>query len=357
MKNIYLSLISGFLFTACSLDRVPYDALSTATFPKTEADVEMLAVGCYDGYANQDYTIYNDVFSDNGYCAINTNWAVFANGTATHAVPGINWYDYTLITRCNNFLHQVTTKEIHFNDPKRLEVLKNEVRFLRAWRYYMMVTAYGDIPLITEVVPSLEDAKLPATPEADVVKFILDELNDITKDGALDVSPKQKGRITRGAALALKVRLCLFYKKYDEVIDAANEIKSLGVYNLYQEGEVPYSELFKEANEDNCEIILAVKKVMNDYKNQTIIEFCNVIDGGWSAFVPIQSLIDAYEMKDGLTIEEAQAIGKYNPEHPYKDRDPRFYATILYSGADWMDNKGRKRIYNTLDRNINDDLC
>ena len=72
MKNIYLSLISGFLFTACSLDRVPYDALSTATFPKTEADVEMLAVGCYDGYANQDYTIYNDVFSDNGYCAINT---------------------------------------------------------------------------------------------------------------------------------------------------------------------------------------------------------------------------------------------------------------------------------------------
>jgi len=98
MKNIYLSLISGFLFTACSLDRVPYDALSTATFPKTEADVEMLAVGCYDGYANQDYTIYNDVFSDNGYCAINTNWAVFANGTATHAVPGINWYDYTLIT-------------------------------------------------------------------------------------------------------------------------------------------------------------------------------------------------------------------------------------------------------------------
>ncbi|MFK2250968.1 hypothetical protein ACIXNM_03205 [Bacteroides fragilis] len=76
MRNIYLSLISGLLFTACSLDRVPYDALSTATFPKTEADVEMLAVGCYDDYANQDYTIYNDVFSDNGYCAINTNWAV-----------------------------------------------------------------------------------------------------------------------------------------------------------------------------------------------------------------------------------------------------------------------------------------
>ena len=234
-----------------------------------------------------------------------------------------------------------------------MEVLKNEVRFLRAWRYYMMVTAYGDIPLITEVVPSLEDAKVPATPEDKVVEFILNELNDITKEGALDVTPKKKGEITRGAALALKVRLCLFYKKYDEVIAAANEIQRLGVYDLYKDGEVPYAELFKEANEDNCEIILAVKKVMNDYKNQTIIEFCNVIDGGWSAFVPIQSLVDAYEMNNGLTIEEAKANGEYNPEHPYKNRDPRFYATILYSGADWMNTKGEKRIYNTLDRNIN----
>lgn len=353
MKKIYLSLISGLLFTACSLDRSPHDALSTVTFPKTEADVEMLAVGCYDGFANQDYTVYNDVFSDNGYCAINTNWAVFANGTATHAVPGINWFDYSLITRCNTFLHQVNTKQIPFSDPHRLEVLKNEVRFLRAWRYYMMVTAYGDIPLITNVVPTLEDAKVPATPEADVVKFIQDELKDLTTPGALDVTPKQKGRITLGAALALKVRLNLFYKQYDEVIDAANEIAKLNVYKLYKEGEVPYAELFKEANEDNCEIILAVKKVMNDYKNQTIIEFCNVIDGGWSAFVPIQSLVDAYEMNSGLTIEEAQAKGEYDPTHPYKNRDPRFYATILYSGADWMDNKGRKRIYNTLDRNIN----
>lgn len=215
------------------------------------------------------------------------------------------------------------------------------------------VTAYGDIPLITEVVPSLEDAKVPATPEDKVVEFILNELNDITKEGALDVTPKKKGEITRGAALALKVRLCLFYKKYDEVIAAANEIQRLGVYDLYKDGEVPYAELFKEANEDNCEIILAVKKVMNDYKNQTIIEFCNVIDGGWSAFVPIQSLVDAYEMNNGLTIEEAKANGEYNPEHPYKNRDPRFYATILYSGADWMNTKGEKRIYNTLDRNIN----
>ena len=86
--------------------------------------------------------------------------------------------------------------------------------------------------------------------------------------------------------------------------------------------------------------------------NQTIIEFCNANDGGWSAFVPIQSLVDAYETSSGLTIEEAEKNGEYDPVHPYKNRDPRFYATVLYSGADWVNPNGVYRIYNTLDRTI-----
>lgn len=148
------------------------------------------------------------------------------------------------------------------------------------------------------------------------------------------------------------MRVCLYYKKYDDAIAAADAITNLGIYDLYKAGSNPYADLFKEANEDNCEIILAGKKVENDYKNQTIIEFCNANDGGWSAFVPIQSLVDAYEMASGLTIEEAEKIGEYDPVHPYKGRDPRFYATILYSGADWVNPNGVYRIYNTLDKTI-----
>ena len=352
MKKILFLFIIGILVTSCSLDRAPKDSLSTATFPKTEKDIEMLVVGCYDGYVDQTFTVYNDVFSDNGYCAINTNWSAYANGKATHSNPGIGWFDYTLITRCNNFLALTENTEVPFKDPNRLKQLRNEVRFLRAWRYYMMATAYGDIPLVTEVISTLEESKIPASPETDIVKFILDELNELSADGNLDVTPKESGRITRGAALALKMRMCLYYKQYEEAIAAADEIEKLGVYNLFTAGTTPYADLFKEANEDNCEIILAAKKVENDYKNQTIIEFCNANDGGWSAFVPIQSLVDAYETSSGLTIEEAEKNGEYDPVHPYKNRDPRFYATVLYSGADWVNPNGVYRIYNTLDRTI-----
>lgn len=352
MKNIFILFTLGISLFSCSLDRNPKDALSTATFPKTEKDLEMLATGCYDGYVDQTFTVYNDVFSDNGYCAINTNWSAYANGKATPENPGIGWFDYGLITRCNNFLYLAEHSEIPFKNPARLKQLQNEVRFLRAWRYYMMATAYGDIPLVTGKVADLEESKVPASPEAEVIKFIMDELDEISAEGELNVTPEQNGRITRGAALALKVRICLYYKQYEEAIAAADEIAGLGIYDLYKASATPYADLFKEANEDNCEIILACKKVENEYKNQTIIEFCNANDGGWSAFVPVQSLVDAYETASGLTIEEAETTGEYDPVHPYKGRDPRFYATVLYSGADWVNPNGVYRIYNTLDKTL-----
>lgn len=352
MKNRLLIWAIGISLVSCSLDRNPKDALSTATFPKTEKDIEMLTIGCYDGYVDQTFTVYNDVFSDNGYCAINTNWSAYANGKATHSNSGTGWFDYKQITRCNNFLNMTENADIPFKDSNRLNQLRNEVRFIRAWRYYMMATAYGDIPLIKGGGSNLDESKVPASPEADVIKFVLEELNDISTDGALDVRAKETGRITQGAALALKMRICLYYKKYDDAIATADAITLLGVYDLYEDGQSPYADLFKEANEDNREIILACKKVENDYKNQTIVEFCNANDGGWSAFVPIQSLVDAYEMSSGLTIEEARSIGEYNPVHPYKNRDSRFYATVLYSGADWLNLNGVHRIYNTLDKTI-----
>ncbi len=356
MKKILYSTIILALAVSCTLDTAPRDALSSATFPKTESDIEMMAIGCYDGYTDQNYTVYNDVFSDNGICTINANFARYANGKTSHDTPGTNWYSYSTITRCNNFLSVTNDTDIKFKDPGRLTQLRNEVRFLRAFKYYTLCTAFGDVPLIKDVVPSLEAAKVPVTSEEDIVEFILQELSDITEKGQLAERAAEDGRVTRGAALALMMRTCLHYKMYQEAIDAADEIINSRVYSLVNDrsgGKVPYEEVFKEKNEGNSEIILAFKRCMNDYKNQTIIEFCNVNDGGWSAFVPIQDLVDAYEMSNGLTIEEAKASGQYDPVHPFKDRDPRFYSTILFPGADWANIQGVERIYNTLDIKIN----
>lgn len=74
-----------------------------------------------------------------------------------------------------------------------------------------------------------------------------------------------------------------------------------------------------------------------------------------SGICPTQELVDAFPMKDGtyvldlkepykdeLHLEPNYASGTtYNPQKPYENRDPRFYAIIFYNGSQTM-NKNQK---------------
>ena len=46
----------------------------------------------------------------------------------------------------------------------------------------------------------------------------------------------------------------------------------------------------------------------------------------------INELVDAYEMSDGTSFSRSNPT---QVAEPYKNRDPRFYGTLLYEGAIW----------------------
>ncbi len=52
----------------------------------------------------------------------------------------------------------------------------------------------------------------------------------------------------------------------------------------------------------------------------------------WAGNTPIGLLVDDYEMMDGTQFSWTNPAKK---PHPYDNRDPRFYASILYDGAPW----------------------
>jgi starch-binding outer membrane protein, SusD/RagB family len=56
-------------------------------------------------------------------------------------------------------------------------------------------------------------------------------------------------------------------------------------------------------------------------------------DRGWGSDTPTQNHIDAYEMSNGLPI--TNGASGYDALNPYVNRDPRFYATVLFDGAVW----------------------
>ncbi|MEG1634872.1 MAG: RagB/SusD family nutrient uptake outer membrane protein, partial [Rikenellaceae bacterium] len=59
-KLLYLFLCISLASCSGFLDRAPKDALSTATFWKTEDDANMGAVGCYDGWQDGYDLLYRD---------------------------------------------------------------------------------------------------------------------------------------------------------------------------------------------------------------------------------------------------------------------------------------------------------
>ena len=324
------------------LDTAPYDALSPATTWKTEQDAEKFAVGCYDGWESGGTLLYMDCMSDFGFN--NFPWEGFrdqANGNMETNNTGANFYSYGIIRRCNSFLENVVN--VPFAKEEDKKDLIAQIRTIRAYRYFVMNWMYGGVPIIDNYATA-EEAQVPRNTEAEVRKFIADELDAAIPD--LKAAPSERGRIAKGAALALRMREALYYGDWQVAKDKAQAIMDLGQYSL----ESDYLKLFQVAGQDSKEIILAVQYIPQTYTLGTIGQMYNNGDGGWSSIVPTHNLVDTYEMANGMTIDE-EGSG-YDPKHPFKDRDPRLAMSVIYPGANYVKGDGSTAIFNTLDKEV-----
>ncbi|MDR0699784.1 MAG: RagB/SusD family nutrient uptake outer membrane protein [Tannerella sp.] len=334
-KNIFI-YISAVLMLCCScsdfLDTYPYDALSPATTWKTEDDAEKFLIGCYDGWIWGEGFLYWDCASDIGFSYhTHEGWRVIGDGTLTAANPGSSSYSYTRIRRCLTLLENIEL--IPFTDEKRKKDIIAQARVILAYDYFKMNFWYGGVPVIS-LFKDAEEAKAPRNTEAEVKDYIYKEIDAAVAD--INDRPAARGRIAKGAALALKMRSALYWGDNQRALDAAKAIKALGIYKL----DPNYANMFTLAGVDSEEIILSVQHLKN-LKDEWMVTLPNNADGGWSSMTPSQNLVDMYEMNDGLTKEESSA---YDPAHPYKNRDPRMAMTVLYPGQDWQSS-----ILNTLD--------
>lgn len=355
MKSLKKYIFAGVALTlmaSCSdfLDTLPSDALTPETTWKTEQDAQKFLIGCYDGWEKGDELLYMDCASDFGYN--NFQWEGykdFGNGTLSQANPGTNFYDYTIIRRCNTLLENID--KIAFSDEKVKKDLIAQARVIRAYRYFKMNWLYGGVAQIGNY-GSAQEAQVERATEAQIREFIHTELDECTPD--LNEKPAARGRIAQGAALAIRMREALYYGDWQVAKEKAQAIIDLSKKNgnLYEleKGADGYSRLFQVAGQDSKEIILAVQYINSTKPLGVIGQMYNNGDGGWSSIVPTYQLIDTYEMKSGLTITESGS--NYDPAHPFKNRDPRLALTVIYPGADYIKADGTKAVFNTLDKTV-----
>jgi hypothetical protein len=345
MKRItYIYICTALMLCpSCSefLDTYPKDALSPATTWKTEDDAEKFLVGCYDGWLWGEEFVYLDCASDIGFnYHTHEGWRMIADGSLSASNPGNSFYDFARIRRCLTFLENID--KVPFADEGVKKDLIAQARVIRAYDYFKMNFWYGGVPIIKSAKDA-EEAKVPRDTEADVKKYIYDEIDAAVPDLNEERAPGG-GRIRKGAALALKMRSALYWGDNQRALDAAKAIVALNQYSLHPS----FANLFTLAGRSSSEIILSVQHLMPN-KNEWLQTLPNNADGGWSSMVPTQNLVDIYEMADGLTKEESTT---YDPAHPFDGRDPRMAMTVLYPGQDWTYMSGDKGILNTLDKEI-----
>lgn len=349
MKRIFTYMMAGVSLlatTSCSdfLNTVPYDALAPSNTWKTEGDAEKFLIGCYDGWIDESGILYWDCASDFGYS--NFLWDHYqsiGNGTMTAGLKEVSdHYTFSKIRQCNDFLTNIAN--VPFADEAKKNDMIAQVKVMRAYDYFDKNWQYGGVPII-DSYSSREEAQVPRNTEAEVNKFIEDEL-DAAIPMFLEDKASKAGYIDRATALAIKMRHALYYGKYERAKEAARIIMDMGKFDL----EEDYGRLFRLEGQDSKEIIAAVQHMETYYGNMFPAIMANNEDGGWSSMVPTWNLVNAYEMDNGLTKEEAGDY--YDPKHPFANRDPRLAMSIAFPGMDWIRDDGTTKVLNTLNDSI-----
>ncbi|MES2649534.1 MAG: RagB/SusD family nutrient uptake outer membrane protein [Bacteroidota bacterium] len=252
------------------------------------------------------------------------------------------FFNYLVIRKCNTFLSKIDGVPGNATLKNRL---KGEVLFIRAFCYADLIKAFGGVPLITKEQSVSDDLLVARNTYLECLQQIKTDCDEAASLLPSTYPSSDLGRATKGAALALKGRMLLYYAspinnasnelpRWQEAAAASKAVMDLGVYSLYND----YYRLFLDKAGNN-EVIFASKYQRPNRTQQTpwklamSIQAPDVVGGAWGGFSPTQNLVDAYEMKNGKMVGEAGS--GYNPQDPYKDRDNRLDQSILRNGSPW----------------------
>lgn len=205
---------------------------------------------------------------------------------------------YQNINLCNQVLDNIPAISMDASLKNRYIA---EAKFVRAYSYFRLVRAFGDIPLRLSVPKDATEFNIPRTAKAQVYAAIEKDLDDAAAVLPQTYPAADLGRATKGAALALHAKVAMYLGKWDQVLSLTNTVMTLG-YDLYPN----FQEGFRTNHENNiesvfevqCELLLNNKDASNSQYSQVQGARGNTPDTGWGFNVPTPTLVAAFEAGD-----------------------------------------------------------
>ena len=358
-NKIAILLLSAGLLTTTSCDFMDCDESDNYTLQEIQGSynrVKQFVTSIY-GYQPSDFCNMHgamvDAATDDAIHVYESSAIQrIVNGTwsANYTVDDKFAYYYNAIHDANYYLTTLSglTFDTWENGDDYQDWMQNydnyqyQVRFLRAYFYFELVRRYQNVPLITKPLSQTETNQIEPSSAQEVLKFIINECTEIAPKlpiKSTSIAQAENGRATRAMAMALKSRAALYAAsplyntngdnaKWTEAAKASHDIiASAGELGL---GLDTYANLFKSKNYNSKEVILC--RPTGTSKTFEQANYPMGVTGGNTTTCPTENLASAFEMKDGRAFDWNDPTMKANQ---YKDRDPRFYLTIVHNGMLW----------------------
>jgi hypothetical protein len=237
--------------------------------------------------------------------------------------------------------------------PSQTAVIKAQAYFLRAYVYFDLMKLYGGVPYITKPEDWATDSlNLPRNSTSQCIDSLVADLNHCSVLPASWPST-DFGRITRGAALAFKARVLLTWAspqfnpqndmtRWQTAYTAARnayDTCTMDGYSLYSRFAGIFTDMTTSTNHEPIIFRpLNGTNVSGQYETYDAATrpYSQSATGGGQTNNPTWNLVQTFPMKDGFTINDAlnaNHTAGYDSIYYWKNRDPRFYATIAYNGA------------------------
>lgn len=384
-KYFAFLLAACFTFTACNddfLNTKPLGEVDETSVWTDLALAEAFVVGIYQGLGNGGF--------DEQMLASLTDEAMFTHpgrgiNTITEARSNpadIGWVNNTLAwnnmysrIRATNLAIEKMTSPSFPHSGATVDRLIAEAKFMRAYYYHQLLRYYGGFPIIDFAYTlDAETFEIPRNTFEECVNFIVADLDEAAN--LLVGKSAIRGRATQAAALTLKSRVLLYAAsdlhdgptakaKSSDLASFSNieilaypsgnrterwqkaQAAAKAVLDIASGNQMGLSEPVPHA--DGIQTYINNSMARNGGEREILLGryFINLKQEGggrqglfngpngynnWAGNTPVQLLIDDYEMMDGTSFSWD------NPEHaaaPYDNRDARFYASVLYDGAQW----------------------
>ena len=303
-----------------------------------------------------DNNLFAPVSDEAKQTALSSTVMLFNNGSWNASNNPDNYYAnyYSGIRAANFFLENsgnyksflalnrdtisVTGKISYNNDVLNIAWYRGEAHILRAWYYFELAKRYGGVPLVTKTLSISDNTNIPKASYNDIINFVTSEVDNF-KD-SLQVNwqtssfTNNDGRLSKGAALALKARALLFaasplHNTAGDVKLWQNAASALNDLIVFGEGagqfalDGDYRNYFLLNNTlTSAETIWAIRYPASNLLEEENYPITTL--GGASGITPSQNLVDDYEY-----------VSTPDPTNPYANRDPRLAYSIVTNNSTW----------------------